>query len=396
VGFGSNIIPPLSSRPPGTSSAGADRPRSGNLAADASVGSGIATGERLAALEGLRGYAAFLVFLVHAFGLLALLLFTTDLDRYSVWSDSEPARVLLMLLFRSHYGVDLFFVLSGLLMADLAMRRWPGAARFLGHRWFRIYPAYAVTLVAAALLLGSSADHYGRPADVLGNAALLQGIFVLGISAINPPTWSLSFEGAFYFAVAIAASVWAHGRRAPGPMALLMAFVAIVAVAASLPVQGGIQFAYFALFVPGIALGLRDAAARERLARRVPLVAVLLAWAAFTLALKLELISTLGPAYYFCSAIAGGLLVLKACDTEGLLARAFASPMLRWLGRYSYSFFLVQFVVISRWGPWLATQLSPSHRLLFAALFIGGSLALSIAAARLLYALTERFYFQRR
>ena len=88
--------------------------------------------------------------------------------------------------------------------------------------------------------------------------------------------------------------------------------------------------------------------------------------------------------------------MLKACDPQGLLGRAFASRVPRWLGRYSYSFFLVQFVVISRWGPWLATQLSPSHRLLFAALFIGGSLALSIAAARLLYALTERFYFQRR
>lgn len=381
---------------PGTSNAAPDRqPRSG-LDARENFASGIRTGERLAALEGLRGYAAFLVFLVHAFGLLALLFFAIDLDRYSVWGDHDPTRLLLILLSRSHYGVDLFFVLSGLLMADLAVRRWPGTVRFLWRRWLRIYPAYAVSLVAAAAILWSWPDRTYRAADVLGNAALLQGIFVLGIPPINPPTWSLSFEAVFYLAVPIAAAAWVGGRRAPGPTTLLTAFVAIIVVAASIPVRGGVQFAYFALFIPGIALGLLDEAAREKLARRIPLVTVLLAWTGFTLARKLELISSLGPAYYFCSGLAGGLLVLKACDTRGLLARALASPIPRWLGRYSYSFFLVHFIVVTRWGAWLAERMPVSRRLFFAALFLAGSFALSIASARLLYAITERFYFRRR
>jgi peptidoglycan/LPS O-acetylase OafA/YrhL len=333
---------------------------------------------------------------VHAFGLLALRLFVIDLERYSVWDDRDPLRVLLILLSRSHYGVDLFFVLSGLLMTDLAIRRWPGAVQFLWHRWLRIYPAYAVSLVVAAVLLWSSPDRTYGAADVLGNVAFLQGIFVLGIPAINPPTWSLSFEALFYLAVPIAASAWAGPRGAPGPIALLTTFTAIIALAALIPVQGGIQFAYFALFVPGIALGLLDQAARENLARRVPLVAVLAAWAGFTLARKLELISILEPAYYVCSALAGGLLVLKACDTRGLLGRALVSRMPRWLGRYSYSFFLVQFIVITRWDAWLVERVPTSNRPLFATLFLAGSLALSIATARLLYAVTERFYFRRR
>jgi peptidoglycan/LPS O-acetylase OafA/YrhL len=278
-------------------------------------------------------------------------------------------------------------------MADLAVRRWPGAPRFLWRRWLRIYPAYAVSLVAAAVLLWP--DHSYRAADVLGNAALLQGIFLLGIRALNPPTWSLSFEAVFYLAIPLAASAWAGGRRAPGPTALLTTFVAIVATAAAIPVRGGVQFAYFALFIPGVALGLLDPRAREKLGARVPLAAVLLAWAAFTLARKLELISILGPAYYFCSALASGLLVLKACDSRGLLARAFASPLPRRLGRYSYSFFLVQFIVISPWGMWLARRMSTGSRALFALLFLTGALVFSIAAARLLYAMTERFYFRR-
>ncbi|HET7032484.1 MAG TPA: acyltransferase [Casimicrobiaceae bacterium] len=365
-----------------------------SLGAPGAVGSDTEPDARLAALEGLRGYAALLVFLVHAFGLLALLLFVVDLERYSVWSDRDPIRIALILLYRSHYGVDLFFVLSGLLMADLALRRWPGTLQFLSRRWLRIYPAYAVSLFAAAMVFWPGRDL--RAVDVLGNIALVQGIFVLGIPALNPPTSSLTIEAVFYLVVPIAASAWLGGRRAPGPSSLAAAFVAIVAVAALMPVRGGIQFACFALFVPGVAIGLLDPAARENLARRVPLAVVLLAWMGFTLARKLELISIFDPAYYVCSAIAAGLLVLKACDSQGILARALASPILRWLGRYSYSFFLVHFIIVSSWGGWVAQRTPASNRLLFATIFLVGSLAFSLAAARVLYAITERFYFRRR
>jgi peptidoglycan/LPS O-acetylase OafA/YrhL len=331
---------------------------------------------------------------VHAFGLLALLFYVIDLNRYSVWTDDDPIRILLILLGRSHYGVDLFFVLSGLFMADLAVRRWPGAPRFLWRRWLRIYPAYAVSLIVAAVFLSPPQAY--RVVDVLGNATLLQGMFVLGIREINPPTWSLSFEAVFYLALPIAAWAWSGGKRLPGPIAMLTAFAAIVVAAALLPVDGGVQFAYFALFIPGVALGFIDQAAREDLARRVSLAVVLVAWAGFTLARKLELISIFDPAYYVCSAVASGLVVLKACDSRGLLARALASPLPRWLGRYSYSFFLVQFIVINPWGMWLAAHVPTTHRALFAMLFLAGSLALSLAAARLLYAVTERYYFRRR
>jgi peptidoglycan/LPS O-acetylase OafA/YrhL len=50
--------------------------------------------------------------------------------------------------------VDLFFVLSGLLMADIAARRWPGTRTFLARSALRIYPAY---LAAGALALGGRA-----------------------------------------------------------------------------------------------------------------------------------------------------------------------------------------------------------------------------------------------
>jgi exopolysaccharide production protein ExoZ len=354
-------------------------------------------GERLAALEGLRGFAAFLVFLVHAFGLLLARVYGIDADHAAVLGDTNFARAAAVFFFRSHYGVDLFFVLSGLLMADLALRRWPGTGRFLARRLTRIYPAYAVAAAVAAVVTVAWFGGAFTPATIAGNVFLLQGFFTLGIAALNPVSWSLSYEMAFYLVVPLLALAWrGHEGQAPpnARFTLAIALIAIVVAAALVPIDKGIYFAYFALFIPGIALGLLDDAQRERAARAVPLAVVALAWLAFTLAVKLGLLSNLQPAYYCASGIACGLVVLKACDTTGALARALSSPVPRWLGKYSYSFFLIHFVVVHAWGEALARLIAPSGSVAYAALFLAGALGLSLVAARLLYAVAEGFYFR--
>jgi peptidoglycan/LPS O-acetylase OafA/YrhL len=353
-------------------------------------------GERLAALEGLRGYAALLVFLVHAFGVLAIRLYGIDPDHHSLWGDTGPALAFLLFLHRSHYGVDLFFVLSGLLMADLAARRWPGTPRFLTRRLLRIYPAYAVsTLAFAAVLLWAGRDIAMR--EALGNAFLLQGFFVLGIAALNPVSWSLSFEAAFYLAIPLL--VTALRRGAPPARATWLTlgaiFLAILFAAGLAATPKAIYLAYFALFMPGIALGLLDDAARERLAAGLPLPAVVAVWASFALAVKLEGLANTGVAYYAASGVAGALLVLKACDAQGLLARLLSTGPARWLGRYSYSFFLIHYLVVHLWGGLVAQAVPAEHRLAHSAIFLAGALLGSLAAARLLYAATERYYFSR-
>jgi hypothetical protein len=94
---------------------------------------------------------------------------------------------------------------------------------------------------------------------------------VLGIAPLEPVTWSLSYEAAFYLAVPLLALAW--GRRAPGTRAgnaawiLAASFVAIVALAAALPFKGAMYLAYFALFIPGLWLGTMDAESRVRAAR---------------------------------------------------------------------------------------------------------------------------------
>ena len=357
-------------------------------------------GERLAALEGLRGHAAMLVFLTHAFGLLIGKLFVVaDVENLYVLGTTDTTLAALVFLFHSNYGVDLFFVLSGLLMADIAMRRWPGAARFMGRRMLRIYPPYLVSLVVVALIVYFTMERPVGLAEGAANLALLQGFFPLGIHAINPVTWSLSYEAGFYLAVPVIALAWGVGRR--GRLAYRLAFLAalfvvIVAACAMLSADRAIYLAYFALFLPGIAIGMLDEGARERVARRVPLALVLAAWAAFTLCVKTGVLPNTHPAYYAGSALACGLLVLKACDGDSALARLLSHRVMRWLGRFSYSFFLIHYIVVHYWGGVVSAWIGGESRFAFAAVFLGGALAISLGAARVLYALTERWYFAAR
>ena len=354
--------------------------------------------KRLEALEGLRGYAAFLVFLVHSCGLVAAGAYNIDPEHAAVLDSQGPVAPLLF-FFRSHYGVDLFFVLSGLLMADIAARRWPGTRTFLARRALRIYPAYLVA-GAVALIFGLwMFDRDFTGANVVANAVFLHGFFVLGIPAINPVTWSLSFEAAFYLAVPLLALAWSRRGPASGEAIaawmLAAAFVAILAAAATLPGQRAIYLAYFALFVPGLWLGMMDTESRARAAARLPTPLALGAWIAFALAFKLGLLANTRAAYYVASAIACGLLVLKTCDAGSLPGRLFATRPALAQGRISYSFFLIHYLVVHVIGKVLKSA-GFDQPAAYAAGVLAGGFALSLAAAWLLFLAAERFYFTRR
>ncbi|HUQ28673.1 MAG TPA: acyltransferase [Usitatibacter sp.] len=354
--------------------------------------------KRLEALEGLRGYAAFLVFLVHSSGLIVSRLYAIDADHASIF-DMPPAAAAFLFFFRSHYGVDLFFVLSGLLMADIAARRWPGTPTFLRRRALRIYPAY---IASVALALGVAVWLFDRRiahGDIAANAVFLQGFFVLDLPALNPVTWSLSYEAAFYVLVPLIALAWSRREAALRPAhvawLLALALIAIVALAALLPGGKTIFFAYFALFVPGLAIGFLDEPARARMARRVPAAIVVLGWIAFTLAVKLELLANTQPAYFVASALACGLVVLKCCDSRSLPARIFTTRAALALGRISYSFFLVHYIVLHVLGRVIHAGEGAASRAGFAAAIYAGGLVLSVGAAWLLFQAAERFYFAR-
>ncbi len=112
-------------------------------------------------------------------------------------------------------GVDLFFVISGLIMVVTTQHRVPGPAsarEFLRRRVVRIYPIYWVaTLPVLALFLvspGAVNSSAENPPDVLASLLLLpqSGLPLLMVG------WTLTFEMYFYLVFALVLLLPRAGR----------------------------------------------------------------------------------------------------------------------------------------------------------------------------------------
>ena len=152
---------------------------------------------RAAGLDGLRGYAALCVFLVH------------------IWIYTHPSRPPRddfwdYLTFELRLSVVFFFVLSGFLLfrdfARAAVRR-AGPADSAGYglrRVARIVPAYYVALLGAvALLWGATTEGFRAiTTGELGLFALFsQNYSPDTLLRFNPVLWTLALEVAFYIAL---------------------------------------------------------------------------------------------------------------------------------------------------------------------------------------------------
>jgi exopolysaccharide production protein ExoZ len=165
---------------------------------------------RLLAMEGLRGFAVFLVFLQH-FG-------------YQALQMSEPAGVVktLLAVCRSYgnLGVELFFVLSGYLIYGSLVARQASVLPFMRRRIQRIYPAFLVAFAIyfCAVLAGPTASRIPTQPLALGwflisNLLLLPGIFPLPL--LMAVAWSLSYEVTFYLITGLIASRFTLFRARP-------------------------------------------------------------------------------------------------------------------------------------------------------------------------------------
>jgi peptidoglycan/LPS O-acetylase OafA/YrhL len=110
-------------------------------------------------------------------------------------------------------GVNLFFVLSGLLMARLLLVQRTPIALFYKRRISRIFPALVVFI--GSVLLGYSV--LGWPislADSIGAAALIRNYYPVGFGNAVPfdHIWSLSVEEHAYIALSLVALLSRSGR----------------------------------------------------------------------------------------------------------------------------------------------------------------------------------------
>jgi len=297
------------------------------------------------ALTGIRGVAAAWVVLFH-YTATAAVLFGTPAPPVVIAS--------------GFMGVDLFFVLSGFVLgmsyadAVLAAPR-PALKRFFVSRVFRIFPLHWAVLVVFGALVLAAPQHFAAPDRTLGN--FLASWFLVhewGLGspwAWNWPTWSLSAEQAAYLlfpALVFGAAPWLRSRLVACALAAaaLGLFVSILWLLGrdTIAVTGGLAIPRCVLeFTAGYCLSRADLGALgERVLDRLFLAGVALVAAA-----------AMWPPVQFAAPFGCALLV-AACTGSRFADAAFANPAVHFLGKLSYSIYLVHALLLVTFEVWVS------------------------------------------
>jgi exopolysaccharide production protein ExoZ len=322
----------------------------------------------------------------------AVIFLGTDLDSIALRTVRSTAEGLLYWLHRSHHGVFLFFVLSGFLIGRMW---WPCAVlpygTFVWRRTLRIYPAFLLAFAASLAFSYTSGDW--RPPDwprVAGNLLFLDGLPGSSVRPFNTVTWSLFYEMAFYLAYpALLLGALRGGPVLARALAWLgIGLPALVVMAGASPLH-----MCWALLFCGVLAAMHETTLRTFTAR-VPAPWVVLAYLAVT---TLGLFDALAPAPALLAFGAAAVLIVGKCLTnDNALAQVFASRPLVLLGRISYSFYLLHWMIVV-----LVTRALTPYRESFSTIpgsivLFGAGFALSVVAATASWWLAERPYFLRR
>ncbi|MGE4482832.1 acyltransferase family protein [Acidocella sp.] len=349
--------------------------------------------EEIGALTGVRGVAAMLVVVYH------------------IYPFSDFPWGLRQIVARGYLSVDVFFVLSGFVMAlnygnmFKAGTTATGFRTFLLRRLARLYPLYIVFLglrVGYSLIVHGSlhVKDYWFAVDLahplrslLANAAMIQS---WGIAqAITNPTWSISVEWGAYFVFPFIAARILYGRtwQAVFAAAAAAALVALVPVLTAtdggghngpLDAYDGRTLVPMLRCLGGFTLGL----ATYRLYRWAPARQLAASWLGWLVCAYL----LAGILLHWCDlAIYAGFppLILALACNRGRLGRLFAWKPIFQAGVLSYAIYVIHnpWIGLFHWSRLVLPDYMP-HWLAETA--IASGLALSIfGAALILHHLVE-------
>jgi peptidoglycan/LPS O-acetylase OafA/YrhL len=364
--------------------------------------------QRLECLDGLRGALAFYVLLWH------LVPFTT-LPAWIVWP-----------LLHGQAGVDMFFVLSGMVIVRSLEHYDYHARPFLIARAARIFPVFLPVFALAVAVQPVSIDFAGMPwiapdsparmiwsdgwphswaADLLAHLTMLHGIFP---NAVLPhvwvsflgAAWSLSSEWQFYALVALIGARFGRGEDGRRRLVLLLLGLALAAAAWHQMVPPDWRFSR--AFLPNkaayFALGVASAGLVEDLRRWPRFVAVLGAVLVLVLCLRDDnALTVLGPfAWVVCLAAQsaqgrsagslGGGARSRGAWSRGAwgslraLGALLRSASLRRLGAVSYCLYLVTEPLQKLLGVMLA-QVAGGRATIFTLLWVPTAVLIPLLAA---------------
>jgi exopolysaccharide production protein ExoZ len=338
----------------------------------------------LLSIQALRGFAALYVVVFHS----GLALAHADIPALA-WLTTHVIK-------RGHVGVDVFFVISGFIIAWVAVLGPKGpepADEFLVKRAFRLAPPYWLMSVLHSTWL-----------NPVSSGVLLTSLAFLPQANVDAPYfgypalyvgWSLNYEVFFYALCAMGLALF--GRRALGLVALALFTTTIIVpfwhngvvqrnpealYDWATPVQAMAANPLVLEFLLGAMLAWLYAAHRHRLTPAVARVLMAVGVATFVMSVvgpvpKFDLLARGLPA----GALLIGMVAMEHCG-ELRVPRVAV-----WLGELSYALYLVHPSVIEAThrvvgrlaSEWLGTQL-----MLFAV-----NLALTLALAVLLHRYVE-------
>lgn len=293
-------------------------------------------------------------------------------------------------------GVDVFFILSGFIMAAVYRGlAWRNIGAFFTRRVFRIYPMHLAVLGGMLLLWTDAYLRFGVHNDAqqlrwLPACALLLQPFLYHQLMWNSVTWSISVELVCYLLFPIVIMRLRHA-----PLYVLLPLIALLCgIEPHLQIHNLAVWGNDALArgLVGFGLGMMLRLASERLpvpsaplATLGELLAVggIVVCCAFPEGSNLRIFIPLGAA----------LLILFLSYDSGLVARGLRARWCLWLGKVSYSFYLIHENLIGVvWIRFPATRLPGSHHLghyLSGLVWTLGVLGLALALSTVTWLLIE-------
>jgi exopolysaccharide production protein ExoZ len=305
-------------------------------------------GHNVRPMEGLRGFAVFLVFLVHYMTLAA----PWFAGNSSVLGFASAVHDI------GNAGVDLFFVLSGYLIYGSLISRPQEFGKFISRRIRRIYPAFiAVFLLYVALSFVFPAEskipHSLSAGTIylIENLLLLPGLFP--VEPINTVAWSLSYEMFYYLVIPLVISIIHLRQRS---LLWRVSFFLSLTIAAIIycSIYGG--HVRLIMFISGILL-------YEAInSNRMPILSNSFALFTLVAGLLAALLPIAGPAGYALKITILFVSFFVLCFScfrcpGGWLAQAFSQTPLRWLGNMSYSYYLLHGLALKACSLALSTLL---------------------------------------
>jgi peptidoglycan/LPS O-acetylase OafA/YrhL len=306
------------------------------------------------ALESSRGVCAILVALVHlsAYG------------HFYGWS----------IIRHGSRGVPFFFVLSGFVMMHAYGHfdhSWADAKRFFLRRFGRLYPmhlamlGYLVVMEFAKFLAVHYAHLHGGDAPFSGsnsvaalvaNFFLLNGLGFLHYFSWNGPSWTISIEFWVYwiFFACLATRVIPYAMVALPIIAAAILIANASSPAPLHPIEGiGVAVCIYGFFL-GVAARRYFTSVRfpARLWWLVELLALICSIGFFTLDFPYE--DVVLPSL-------AALIIAILAHERSFLSRLLVTRPCLWIGKISYSIYMVHFVVLSTLNAILRAAQSAFH-----------------------------------